>query len=317
MKNREEFQIAFAGETISEEKRLWNMINQQGLVKDVVEIGRVSSRELALAYHAASVVVLPSLYEGFGLSILESMAAGIPAIGASSGSIPEIMGDGGILFNPHSVEELQFNIDISGSDMNRIGVFGGTFDPPHKGHIAIAEQARKQLRLDKVIFVPAYIPPHKRLRSSTTASQRLHMVKLAIEGKKAFKVSAIELKRKGISYTIDTLKIFKVRYHNAELILIIGADNFEQFESWKSPEKIIHFATLAIYKRKDQPVKDRKNAIIPIKGRFLDVSSTQIRMRINIGLPIKTLLPEKVKAYIKKNSLYLKGSSDYLRKNHK
>jgi len=106
--------------------------------------------------------------------------------------------------------------------MNRIGILGGTFDPPHNGHIAIAEQACKQLKLDKIILVPAYIPPHKTHKSSISASHRLNMLKLAIDGRKGFKVSSVELKRKGISYTIDTLKALKKQYRNSDLILIIG-----------------------------------------------------------------------------------------------
>jgi glycosyltransferase involved in cell wall biosynthesis len=106
MKHRSEYQLAFSGELITEHRSLWNLIRQKGITGDVVEIGQVSSSDLALAYHTASVVVLPSLYEGFGFSVLEAMASGTPAIGANAGSIPEVMGDGGILFDPHSVEDL-------------------------------------------------------------------------------------------------------------------------------------------------------------------------------------------------------------------
>lgn len=106
MKHRSNLQLAFSGESITKKNNLWNLIKENGITKDVVEIGRISRRELALAYHAASVVVLPSLYEGFGFSVLEAMAAGTPAIGSRAGSIPEIMGNGGILFDPHSIENL-------------------------------------------------------------------------------------------------------------------------------------------------------------------------------------------------------------------
>ena len=106
MKHRSEYQLAIAGEGITKHRDLWSLIEQKGLVGDVVEIGQISSNDLALAYHAASVVVLPSLYEGFGFSVLEAMASGTPAIGANAGSIPEIMGDGGIFFDPSSVENL-------------------------------------------------------------------------------------------------------------------------------------------------------------------------------------------------------------------
>jgi len=106
MMHRSEYQLAFSGECIKEQRTLWNLIKKKGIAGDIVEIGRVSSSDLALAYHASSIVVLPSLYEGFGFSVLEAMASGTPAIGARAGSIPEVMGDSGILFDPHSVEDL-------------------------------------------------------------------------------------------------------------------------------------------------------------------------------------------------------------------
>jgi glycosyltransferase involved in cell wall biosynthesis len=106
MKQRSDIQLAFSGESIKKENNLWELIRKKGVTQDVVDIGQISRRELALAYRAASVVVLPSLYEGFGFSVLEAMAAGTPAIGSRAGSIPEMMGDGGILFDPHSVEDL-------------------------------------------------------------------------------------------------------------------------------------------------------------------------------------------------------------------
>ena len=111
MKHRSEYQLAFSGELITKNRNLWNLIRQKGLIGDVVEIGQVSNSDLALAYHAASVVVLPSLYEGFGFPVLEAMASGTPAIGARAGSIPEVMGDGGILFDPHSVEDLTHTLE--------------------------------------------------------------------------------------------------------------------------------------------------------------------------------------------------------------
>jgi len=106
MKRHSEYQLAFSGELITKKRSLWNLVKQNGLTGDIVEIGQVSHDDLALAYQAASVVVLPSLYEGFGFSVLEAMASGTPTIGARAGSIPEVMGDGGILFDPASVENL-------------------------------------------------------------------------------------------------------------------------------------------------------------------------------------------------------------------
>ncbi len=191
--------------------------------------------------------------------------------------------------------------------MSRIGIFGGTFDPPHRGHIAIAEKAMKQLSLDIIYFVPAYVPPHKLHHHSITAKHRLTMVKLALDGKKDFKVSTIELRRRGISYTVDTLKSFRNRFPNAALILIVGADNLEQFQSWKSPKVILQLASLAVYRRRgfNQSLKNQNIAFQPIKGQLLQVSSTEIRNRLMKGLTVSKLISKSIERYIKRHALYL------------
>jgi nicotinate-nucleotide adenylyltransferase len=190
--------------------------------------------------------------------------------------------------------------------VTRIGIFGGTFDPPHRGHIAIAEQAKIQLGLDCVYFIPAYIPPHKRQHSSTTAQHRLIMMRLAVKGKKEFKVSTIELKRRGISYTVDTLKTFNRRFPKAELVLILGADNLIQFNSWKSPKTILQLASLAVYKRHgcSLSLKEKTIDFILLKGRMLRISSTEIRNKIEMGYSIRALVPHSIVLYIKQHSLY-------------
>jgi nicotinate-nucleotide adenylyltransferase len=190
--------------------------------------------------------------------------------------------------------------------MKRIGIFGGTFDPPHRGHIAIAEQAIQQLGLNRVYFVPAYIPPHKLQYASTTARHRLHMMKLAIRGNKYFKVSTIELKRGGISYTVDTVKAFKLRFPKDDLILIIGADNLTQFHAWKSPKTILKLASLAVYRRKGFNKILIKSSIdySLLKGGTLNVSSTEIRNTIKKGVPLQGLVPHSIIRYIHRHSLY-------------
>jgi nicotinate-nucleotide adenylyltransferase len=190
--------------------------------------------------------------------------------------------------------------------MNRIGIFGGTFDPPHKAHIAIAEQAKKQFLLNGVIFVPAYIPPHKLLKTSTNASQRLAMVKLAIGRKAGYKVSALELRRGGISFTIDTLRAFHKRFPRTEIVLILGADNLSQFRYWKAPDEILKLANLAIYRRKgfDKALKNTHITFEIVEGRLLQISSTELRRRIQHELPVSQYISKQVLAYIKKHSLY-------------
>ena len=201
--------------------------------------------------------------------------------------------------------------------MSRIGVFGGTFDPPHKGHIAIAEKAMKQLLLDRIYFIPASLPPHKLQRTSMKAKHRLMMVKKALAGHKRFKVSTMELRRRGISYTVDTLKSFRRRFPNAALVLIIGADNLKQFQSWKSPKAILRLASLAVYKRRgfNQSLKDHDVAFQPIKGQLLQVSSTEIRQRLTKGLTVSKLISKPIERYIKQHSLYV-HSHHIVRKNN-
>jgi nicotinate-nucleotide adenylyltransferase len=194
--------------------------------------------------------------------------------------------------------------------IKRIGIFGGTFDPPHKGHIAIAEKAMKQFSLNKIYFVPAYLPPHKLNRNFVTAKQRLAMARLAVKGHKNFRVSTVELERRGISYTIDTLKAFRRRFHNADLILIVGADNLEQFQSWRSPQKILQLAALAVYKRKgfNRSLKCKDIPFQPIKGRLYRISSTEVRKRLGNKSAVSKLLPEPIERYINRHSLYLHSS---------
>jgi nicotinate-nucleotide adenylyltransferase len=202
--------------------------------------------------------------------------------------------------------------------LNRIGIFGGTFDPPHKGHIAIAEQAIRQLSLDRVYFVPAYIPPHKFLRSATTARQRIAMVKLSIGGLKKIKVSSVELERRGVSYTIDTLRTFHKKYPSAELVLIIGADNLAQFDKWRSQRSILKLASLAVYRRKGFAILSNNDKIsyAHLKGPMLLVSSTEVRQNIINGSSIKSLVPRPVYMYIQRHKLYSQSSKTGLKKDH-
>jgi nicotinate-nucleotide adenylyltransferase len=196
----------------------------------------------------------------------------------------------------------------------RIGIYGGTFDPPHKAHVAIANQAKKQLSLNKLFFVPAYIPPHKRFSFTAKAKDRLKMVKLAIRNQNKLRVCDLEIKRYGISYTIDTLKTFKKHNSNAALVLIIGADNLAQFRSWRSRETILKLASLAVYKRKgfNWALKKRNIKFFTIKGELYRISSSEIRNRIRKGLPISALVPKSVALYIKRHSLYKQSNYNHL-----
>jgi nicotinate-nucleotide adenylyltransferase len=191
--------------------------------------------------------------------------------------------------------------------LKRIGVFGGSFDPPHIGHLVIAEMARRSLDLDVVYFVPAYKPPHKEGSHPTTARDRLSMTKLSVQGNGKLKVSDLELRRRGVSYTVDTVKAFRKRFPAAQLFLIIGSDSLRQFHSWKSPEEILSEVSLIVYRR---PRSGRTNAFLHstkvsfIKGPRMEISSSDIRKRMQKGKPIRYLVRDNVLSFIEAKKLY-------------
>jgi len=189
----------------------------------------------------------------------------------------------------------------------RIGIFGGTFDPPHVGHLIIAEQARQQLRLDKVLFVPAYLPPHKIQGTDATARQRLAMLRMAVQGYAGLEVETLEIDRKGTSYTVDTLKALKHTYPSARFFLILGGDNFSQFKSWKSVGEIRRLAKLAVYHRDRNLVRRNGGSVgsaILLHGATLQISSTMIREKARKGESIRFLVPRIVERYIRRHKLY-------------
>jgi nicotinate-nucleotide adenylyltransferase len=189
----------------------------------------------------------------------------------------------------------------------RIGVFGGTFDPPHVGHLIIAEQACAQLRLDRLLFVPAYLPPHKRSGGRANPFQRLQMAKLATTDRPKFEVSPVEIRRRGISYTIDTLMELQLKYRGATFYLIVGGDNFASFKSWKSVDDILKLTSIVVYERATSKKKrsaSRVMKLIRLRGALLEISSTMIRERVRKGESIRFLVPERVRHFIAKNKLY-------------
>ena len=196
---------------------------------------------------------------------------------------------------------------MPGRKNRRIGIFGGTFDPPHIGHLAVADAAVRQLHLDALYLVPAYLPPHKlRHAFSSSPRDRERMTRLALHGIPRVKISTIELRRRGISYTVDTLRAFRKKFRSAVLFLIIGEDTLDQFSSWRKPEEILTLADIVVYRRTGCSPKSPKGKIEPIvlHGRRINVSSTEIRNRIASGKPAGSFLPGAVDAYIRKHRLY-------------
>jgi nicotinate-nucleotide adenylyltransferase len=192
--------------------------------------------------------------------------------------------------------------------MKKVGIFGGTFDPIHMGHLITAQSVKEIRALDKIIFIPSFISPHKADIKSSTPEHRLNMIKLATGGVPFFDYSKMEILKGGISYTVNTLKELKRKYD--ELEFIIGYDNIFQFHSWREPDEIIKLAKIIVLKRKSSlpaPFIDKyyKQAVF-VQTRGIEISSTDIRVRIKNGMPIHYLVPQKVKEYIYDHKLYAK-----------
>ncbi len=188
----------------------------------------------------------------------------------------------------------------------RIGILGGTFNPIHSGHLNLARGARRILSLDKIIFVPAYIPPHKKIENSISPKDRLSMITRAIRNEKNLMVSLYEIKRRRKSYSIDTLKYFKKKYtSSAKLFFLIGADSLIGIHSWRHIDKALTLAQFVVCGRPDYSLKNcpkRINKIdIPTKG----ISSTKIRTLLKRGKSIKGIVPAAVERYIRSKHLYI------------
>lgn len=196
----------------------------------------------------------------------------------------------------------------------RIGVMGGTFDPVHIGHLAAAEEARAQLGLEQVIFVPAGIPPHKMDEEVLPAKHRLAMVKLAISSNSHFTVSRVDIDRPGPSYTVDTIKLLRDELGaETEIYFIMGSDSLMELPTWHEPRQLIHLCRLAVMTRPGYNIDlESLDEVLPgISSRvqFIDmphlaISSSDLQWRVREGLPIKYQVPQEVEEYIYAYSLY-------------
>ncbi|MGQ9602800.1 MAG: nicotinate-nucleotide adenylyltransferase [bacterium] len=193
-------------------------------------------------------------------------------------------------------------------ELRKIGIFGGTFDPIHLGHLICAEQICEFLDLDIVVFIPCAIPPHKPKYHPAEARHRLAMIDLAIRGSENFTVSDIEISRGGISYTVDTvLEIRSELGEKVDLWLLLGLDAYLDLPSWKDPDLIINQCGLAVARRPgyciDPTLHVGKNVKF-IDITAVDISSTEIRRRIEEGRSIRFLVPHAVEQYIRTEKPY-------------
>lgn len=192
--------------------------------------------------------------------------------------------------------------------MQRIGLFGGSFDPVHLGHLLVAQAAREELRLDRLYFVLAAQSPFKPDQKATEARHRLQMLRLALAGKNWSEVDEQEIRRGGVSYTIDTLRDYALRFPGSELFYLVGADQAAQLGKWRDAEALAQLAQFVVIPRPGQEVSALPPA--PFRGRVLEgfpvsISSSQIRARVKSGEPLEPLVPAAVAEAIRNNGLYL------------
>lgn len=186
----------------------------------------------------------------------------------------------------------------------KIGILGGTFNPVHIGHLILAEEAREKIGLDKIIFVPTYLPPHKNNSDIASAANRFEMIKTAIRANRAFMVSDLEIKRQGKSYTIDTLRELKKKYPKDELYFISGSDLLKYLEAWKDLAEILKMVKFIVATRPGYPLEKIPHYISTVSIRAVDVSAFEIREAIKEKKSFRYLVPESVFNYITKRRLY-------------
>jgi len=197
----------------------------------------------------------------------------------------------------------------------RLGILGGTFNPPHIGHLVCAQEAHAQLALDRVVLMPAPRPPHKRVAADPGAEARFELCRHAVAGDERFAVSRLELDRPGKSWTVDTLRALRDETPQDDLTFIVGGDMARSLPTWREPEAVLELATLAVAERAGSEREDIRGALRGLGAaagehvRFFDmprieVSSSLVRERVATGRPIRYLVPDAVAEAIAQNGWY-------------
>lgn len=189
------------------------------------------------------------------------------------------------------------------------GLFGGSFNPPHLGHLAVAEACADAVGLNRVIWMPAATAPHKQNDPDlASAEDRLEMVRLAISGNPRFVVSDLEIRRGGVSYTLETVRHLKATYPGEDLALLLGGDSLNYFPSWRAPQAILELARLIVYQRPGSLLEEAPDWVLDrttvVEGIPLHLSSTHLRSRIALGRTIRYLVPDAVRQLVAERGLY-------------
>lgn len=198
--------------------------------------------------------------------------------------------------------------------MARVGILGGTFDPPHIGHLVIAQEALTRLELVQVIFAPTRQPPHKRIEDVTPIEHRLAMVRLAIATNPRFTLSRVDVDREGPTYTVDTLRLLRRQLgENVELYFMMGMDSLANILTWRTPEQLIRLCRLVVFNRPGfsanldelgEKLPGLRERVVILPSPALDIAASELQQRVRAGLPIAHLVPDAVAAYIAANRLY-------------
>ncbi len=198
---------------------------------------------------------------------------------------------------------------VKSDRIKKIGIFGGTFNPIHHGHLINIELVKENFQLDLILLIPAKIPVHKKIEDSISPYDRYKMVELAVAGVDTLEISDLELKRDSASYTITTLEELKSIYPDSELFLIIGSDSFNELDTWKEYKKILKNYALIVLQRPGDILLRKDIQSLATKVEFynesmIDISSTMIRERVRKGLSIRYLTTDSVINFIRDKGLY-------------
>ena len=193
----------------------------------------------------------------------------------------------------------------------KTGIFGGTFDPPHIGHLIAAQDAREALQLDRILFVPAREPPHKRERRISDPADRVAMLRAAIADEPRFQLCELELERAGPSYTVETLRALRAESPEETFFLLIGADQAMDLANWREPEEIARLATIVLLAREGVDAVPAARLLLgsAVRVTRVDIAATDIRQRVAEGRSIRFLVPAAVERVIREKKLYLRSES--------
>lgn len=187
----------------------------------------------------------------------------------------------------------------------KVGILGGSFNPIHIGHLILADEVRQKLELDKVFFIPVYLPVHKEAKDLLPAQERLRMVKLALKGNPYFEALDLEAKRKGKSYTIDTLRGLRQSYPEVKkFFFIVGSDAIGYLDSWKDIDEVMKLAKFVVASRPNYPLKNLTKNILPLAIESVDISGYRLRQRLKNNESVRYYLPQEVYHYIIKKGFY-------------